>query len=363
MEIGHLADWLNQSALQATFEHEEATRRINQASFACTFPPKKVFKFPCFTLEFIYEYQTKFDKNKAHVDFKQMAHLIYHESQPPEVLLNDITRLRNFIALGLGHPIYIGPMKARSSKILKKLGEKDVSVAIVPHIRADSLSDNEKLIYQKDMLFEFTDIEPSFTDIYSQWISRSADLEPTIQSYFAALYTDELYSIDRFLSLAQAIESYHRRAFSGSYLSKSDFQRLKQALIEAIPSDLPNEVIAASQGKIQFFNEYSQRTRYNDLIAILKTEYGETVSRHIEDSDEFIKLVIDTRNYYIHFDPKSKGKSAEGLGLMILIEKLLFLLEVVFMRELGFKPENVAELIDRTEKYQFLRNYRSWNAC
>ncbi|MBM4038327.1 MAG: hypothetical protein FJ290_07425 [Planctomycetes bacterium] len=53
----------------------------------------------------------------------------------------------------------------------------------------------------------------------------------------------------------------------------------------------------------------------------------------------FAKKVTDTRNYFTHYSPGLKNRAARGGGLLWLKMKMEKLLEVCFLRELGFDLE------------------------
>jgi len=50
---------------------------------------------------------------------------------------------------------------------------------------------------------------------------------------------------------------------------------------------------------------------------------------------------VDTRNYLTHYDPKSEHKSADGMPLYVLCEKMEALLQLHFLKTLSFSDEQI----------------------
>jgi len=161
-----------------------------------------------------------------------------------------------------------------------------------------------------------------------------------------------MYLEHSFLSLVQAIESYHRRMHEGKYLSADDYKTVYQTLIEAIPkSPVDKDHYQSLKSRIYYGNEYSLRTRlkrifkdYEDLLALL-----------IDNKSNFINDVVNLRNYWTHYDKSLEEKVVKGQEKYILVQKLKFIIEVCFLAELGLSSEKIKDLIDRDQRYSRLK--------
>jgi len=63
------------------------------------------------------------------------------------------------------------------------------------------------------MLFSYEEISDWTELILTKWFETSDKLAPIHELYFGSLYNSNMYLYHSFLSLVQAIESYHRRVF------------------------------------------------------------------------------------------------------------------------------------------------------
>src|SRR5660398_247446 len=95
------------------------------------------------------------------------------------------------------------------------------------------LPDLSKQINRKEMFFQFEDISDNFEKYLNNWMKKSEIYNPTT------------YHEHKFLSLIQAIESYHRRVHDGKYVSEDEYAKIYEQLINAIP-DLSNKDLKES---------------------------------------------------------------------------------------------------------------------
>jgi ApeA N-terminal domain 1 len=76
------------------------------------------------------------------------------------------------------------------------------------------------------------------------------------------LYLDRLYLEQRFLNIAQAVESYHRRRSDKKDLSEEDHEKR----LEKILAGTPQEYKKWLSDKLKYSNELSLRQRLKDLL-------------------------------------------------------------------------------------------------
>ena len=365
VHYSNLEDWLKEEGFAFNFSQDPETHKTSQLETVCTFPTKEALSFPNFDLQFSYQYGAKRTLREASLTFSQIAHFKYPDFRSINEIDADVVRLRDFISFGLGRSSHLISFTLFSSRLAEtiELDEQKhvIPIPIIVHLPSMISPESVKFIHPDAMLFSWKDISDRFGEIYNLWINRYNILKPTVHSYFTALESPSEYSIDRFLSLTTAVESYHRRTHPGMFLLEEDFKSVEATMKEAIPSHLSSSMKDSIAGRIHYFNEVSQRNRYKELIETFLSEFGEDSLVLLEDSKIFIERVLDTRNYYTHFDKRLENKAATGQDLIVLIEKLLFVLDLAFMREIGFSVDQVITLLKRTSKYDFLKNYRKWN--
>lgn len=206
---------------------------------------------------------------------------------------------------------------------------------------------SEKLNYY-DMLFTFEDISGQFETYLQNWFDKAELLKPVYGLFFGTLYKPSMYLEVQFLSLIQAVESYHRRRFGGKYLSDEDYKEVCDTLVNAIPDSVEGGFKDSLKSRIRYGNEFSLRTRLRRLFD--SDEYQEILSEFAENKNAFIGEVVDTRNYLTHYE--GKEKAAIGEELDPFIQKLKILLEICLLTELGFSSEEIKKLFSRNKRYQ-----------
>jgi hypothetical protein len=353
-----LEDWLQEQGLMATIVQEGETRRISNTTFACTPPEGKTFRFRDQVLSFNYRYQVSFILRRATLIYSQAALFEFPEKRTLEAILVEITKLRDFLSLALNRPIYPDTITVTSSDLTERFGEEDRPLPIQIHFVSAVTEVPEGNLTPWDPLFFFTEVQDRFPVVYQRWLDLYETLRPTIHSTFAALAAGNEYDNDRLLSLTQAVESLHRRLFDGQYLTDEAFGELGATLIAALPQDLDRDARRSFVTKIGFMNEFSQRKRIKDLVSRIETDFGPESMDRLENQRVFIDKLTDTRNYYTHFTPELYPKAYHGLGVVVLIEKLRFLLDMSFLWLLEFTQDDVRRILENTNKYRTLGHYR-----
>lgn len=238
-------------------------------------------------------------------------------------------------SLGYGEAIY-------PSSILCHV-EKGRTVKL---IKSEFIS--EELIKPRrpqDMLFKFSDIKDRFGDMVSNFVIRAKEIEIIYDLYIRVVYGQNMNDIFRFLSLAHALEAYHRitsKGTKGNYLEKNEYKEIKLKLDALIDESSDNtEFKEAMKRQIQHGNQFALRKR----LEILFKKYSGLFDFLEESKDSIIdsitKDIVNSRNYYIHYDERNKKKAKKGKELYYLSIILKILLEICLLNEFGFSFEEI----------------------
>ena len=226
-----------------------------------------------------------------------------------------LARIQDFISFAMNEPTFPteikGTSEVTSEEVEGKTYHKSVSLYYI------SISSKRiQRIQTSNMRFSLMQIEQQFESIIKKWFEK-AELLPIYVLYFGNMYAPSTYLNLQFLSLVQAVEAYHRRV-KGT-------------------TNLPLE-------KHQHSNKISLRERLNLLVE----EHSDILAKHI-GNPKFVSNVVDTRNYFTHYDEKLENKAiTEPKQLYVLCEKLKTLLEVCFLAELGLSQEQIKRMMRQT---------------
>jgi len=268
------------------------------------------------------------------------------EEKPFEEYTKAMRKIQHFLSLGVMTPV--DPLTIDG---VIKTNEKGTIHPTVEIYHCDMLKDvprmPERLWFDK--LFTLEDISNRFETFLRKWFEIADSLEPTVNLYFATLYTPYMYLEFHFLSLIQAIESFHRRIFKGEYMSDEDYKRIRSLLVNAIPPDeVGNDHKQSLKSRIQYGNEFSLRTRLKEIFE----EYKENLKEFIENTNAFVNGVVDTRNYLTHYEEDPTKHVDSGDALYELTKKLRILLEICLLRELGFSSDEIKNMFKRNRRYR-----------
>ena len=262
--------------------------------------------------------------------------------------------IQNFLTLALGRPTSMIHLEGRSENAVDKnlRGERvDLDIEILfSHGEIPSVPES---LREDEMLFTLSDIQSDFPKIVNNLIAKEEVLRPINSLYFAVMNSSSIHPDHLFLTLTRALESYHRRIFGGHFVDQIEYEPIKDALEAAIPEGLGTDFYDNLRSRIKYGNEYSLRGRLKDLL----NRFGGPCSVFIADPREFTKIVVCTRNYLTHFDEDDKPCAKTGIDLYWIAHKLLAVLDICLMNELGFSSKRIESLIARNRRYQYLKEH------
>jgi len=272
------------------------------------------------------------------------------EAKSFESYIKIFSLIESFLSFAVMNPVY--PIYIRGNR------SSENSLIKIFYKLPDIPTSSERLQPQ-DMLFTFNDISEELGTCFENWIENFELLEPVNTLYFDTIYNPRIQLKNSFLSLVQAIESYHRRRYGGKYQTDTDYQSgIYKKLVEIVHSSSLDKTFKEALvnpdgigGKLKYLNEYSLPKRLKDL----HREHNNVASLLIPDRKRFARDVADTRNYLTHYDETLRGKAKQGKELYKITEQLKFLLEVCFLYELGLSEEKIKQLVERNQRYMFLR--------
>lgn len=248
-------------------------------------------------------------------------------------------------------------------KAVEEETEKIIPINIYFRVSQTKIENNE--FDREEMIFSFNEIKDKSEQILKGWELNAKKLAPIIDLYLRLTYIPRRHINDLFLSLAQAIEAFHRLAHKGVYIDKRIYKNVViKSLVDAIPSE-PSEYqlssdseeeeisqeeiakfIEAMDKKLRYLNEYSLKERLEDLIIDYESCIPENFFQSEEEKNIFIRRVRDIRGDLTHLsDEKSSSVSTDEL--MRSIMKLRTFLEICLVKQLGFQDSDVKSLFSR----------------
>ena len=184
----------------------------------------------------------------------------------------------------------------------------------------------------------------------NRWIESYEDYKNAFDLYFLAQLRLQPSHTTKFLSLAQALEVYHRKQCSDKYMETSEFKRIVKNLTRRFPEKDKNWF----RMRLQHANELTLRDRLERLIEPFDKFVGG------EREPQLVNFIADTRNYLTHYTPSLEPKVAKGDDLYILCLKMELLFELHFLELMGFSPQKIDSIVANCRKLQVKYSLPLW---
>lgn len=300
-------------------------------------PDKKEYELSKFKFKIYYQFGAsvgvRWVDNK--VSYKSIIEIELYKPQNIDKIFSIVYQTRNFISLFSGYVINLNSISVNYKEL-----EEDLTIDILFNERK-ALPQNTHEISPFNMIATFNQL-PDPENLLNNWFNKIDYIEPIFDLYFSIIYNPYMYITNQFLSLTQALETYHTRTFNSEYLNEEKFNKLADNLKKVIKF-VPKDRRAHFYGKIKYMNKKSLRKKLKEIIN--KFEYLKNIL-NIDDGG-FIDKIVDTRNYYTHYDPDDYEKSIKLENLYPFITKLRLLLVAAILNEIELSKDNIINYVQR----------------
>jgi len=360
-----LEDWARLNVLDQSFQ-TNSTGRIkpsHKMSISYTFPeiPSGMVEDLEISLVSSGDINTTFYRSVS-IDLDSYMKINPQRNRVPlSEYLDWISKLNNFVAFATDRPVAPEAIE----------GEID-GTEVNLRYPTEGIRNAGSNIHPYSFLFNYHHISLNFPDAISEWFTMSEELKPVLDLYFGTQFREDMYENNSFLSLSQAVESYHRLTRSGRYHSEykydevlEDFKtflyrnpeqiydhsgslKSSRSAVSGLSNlknlremyNLENDFVnKMKDGTLKFANEYSLRKRLSELVEENKSLIEDLPYNIVDKQGE----IIDTRNYLTHYAPDLKYRASQGEDLRKLTWGLQQLLEVCLLRRIGIHESVITE--------------------
>jgi hypothetical protein len=179
------------------------------------------------------------------------------------------------------------------------------------------------------------------------WMSESDAFREIESLLLGVLRKAKLFVETEFLSLAQALEGFHRATGQEIKLNKAAFKLLRKKIEQfLIDQNVDDETAMRINSAVSLANQTSFRSRLRDLCGRISED---TLTKMKITPEQFIDDVVRMRNFFTHAGSsyEEKQEPIRGRELFRLSQRMRALLRGVFLLHLGFPEDQVTELIIR----------------
>lgn len=344
LSVEGLDEWLFITGLQIEHNFEELSANISYK------PPKKIsIRLPeDIELAFAFSWSVSgggTDFKEAKIKQDACMSLISSSSLPLKAFLSIISKLTNFLCFAIDKTVRLEFITGFSPNVTRQRKDADnEQVPIKVYFESVPYDETTRKIYWNDMLFRYDQVKDQLEEILAKWFSNYETSEPAFNLYFAYKSGAQRYIDGRFLSLAQGIETLHRRNSSKTVMPPDEFTKLIQQLLESCPNDKKEWF----KNRIAYGNEISLRQRLVEMIEPFQSLYGSK-----QEVSAFINRVVDTRNYLTHYDQRSSDRLISGIEFWRLCMKLEVLFQLHFLRLMGLSNQFITSIVDAVDSLKW----------
>ena len=255
-------------------------------------------------------------------------------------------RCQNLMSLLAGHELHV---LAVSLQEPTKHGEDERRQSLQLVYKQIGKNDAQD-VHPGMMVLPYRDIRDQFPEIVRRWFVRSEQ---------AALATDLLFTSDlltspavhvRFLAATQAAEAYQRASGDGFYMDPQEYEAsILPGLRSAIPSYIDGDHRQSLKNRLKYGNEHSLRKQLSTLLDRVPQNVRSWIAN---DASKFVDRVVNTRNYYTHYDMKGKARAYEGEHALVAAERVRILVIANVLQDLGIGEKSLLDALKRSQDFQ-----------
>ena len=210
-----------------------------------------------------------------------------------------------------------------------------------------------KEVHLFEMILPFPRISETIPNVLSLWFTKARHLRSVYDLFFGTFYNPGMYLQFQFLSLMQALESFHRVTKSGKYLSNEDWKPFRAKLANGISAELDSGHRESLKSRIKYGNEYSLRKRIGELLETLDEKTLSILSPTVK---YFTGVIVDTRNYLTHYDDELKDVALKNADLYWANQRLKILITILLLKEIGIQENLIIDSMRENNKIRQILN-------
>jgi hypothetical protein len=218
-------------------------------------------------------------------------------------------------------------------------GEEYIS-AIDLYFQTDTTKDNYKSISSNNyFLFGYKEVKENFGSILKRWFMIEDLLQPTVAGLTEAFMKRSLPVEFRFLGLAQAIETFHRRTSDDAKYNNEDHRGRLESILNGTSDNYKDWL----KERLQYSHEPSLKARLKELAAGIPEPVKKLLCK--PSVSKFLNQIRDNRNYYTHYNEDLRSRVVRLSELFILAERMKIFLVCLVLKEIGFTEKEVVKTI------------------
>ena len=292
-------------------------------------PPIELFSDG--STKIVADFQESCEYKRTRATVEQQARILISSATDGSFrsLDNIATRLQEFLALACGQAVEVLEVEGI-------VGSTSVRVYYEPVRRAS------KPFSERAVCLRWS---PQVSCQIGQWLSRYDLSLPAYALYFGFLYNPGTYAEEKFLSMARALEAYHRCTRNNNDIEPTAHEKRLSEIMDSAPAAHSKWL----KDRLQFSNEPTLRKRLTDLAS----DTANVLFTDMKKVKKATSSIVSARNGITHPDGLRKQS---GESLVYHTEWMKLFLEQLMFAELGMTPDQVKATLGQGDT----RNRLDW---
>jgi len=305
-------------------------------------------------------YENKFEENYnySQKNLKIIPYIKIETKNEENFLIfyeDKMNQLKEFLTLIIDIPVKFVDIFGESERSCSILKEKKIYTPIkILFLHNPYNKDYLKLIEPKISLkdwISFGKLSSNFGKLLNEWFIKYGNLKRIIDILFYEIYYNPNNFELSIMNLIFALEYYHRLNLNNEFKQFKEDEIIFKQRLDRISNNLSNEDKNWVFKNIEYSNETTFRERLKEIFIKFKDYFDLFI---IKDKN-FINEMYNLRNLFAHSD-KSKFKQNKNLlkteYLFELYKKLMLILKIILLNEIGLDKELIKDYIKFSLKYQ-----------
>lgn len=326
----NLSEWIGISG----FNLEPSKKHM---SIEYSYPENMIYELDDYTLKINYTFKNKY--NLDEINMKQYIDIVFeglldYDLDSALEIIYDFSR---FLTLCIGQKISPYNIKAKD----KNGKEVEIKINGVEEIL-------DKKVNNHEMLIPFKFIKENFKECLTSWNDKKEKLSPVID-YVVDSHSKVFHIPLSFIKLVQATETFSRRMRNNCKIDEDEHNSKIEYIISKIDNDEYKEWLI---DRLRYSNEPSLAMRLKEIFK----EVDFIISLNSGERKKIVKKIVDTRNYYTHFDESKKDLIMTTDELFYISKYILFILKVLIMKELGLDEVSIELQLKDLREMKFIKS-------
>jgi hypothetical protein len=268
--------------------------------------------------------------NKIEIKEHCYVTLNYCNKNPYKDILRDIHFFIGFITLcthGQSYPIRI---TFQDEDYLENIEGSYHLKFIYCHYLSTTYSKKHRSRRKHEHLVPFKEISESLPIFLKNWYEKYKEIEPVLNLMLYSFRDKNKFNSEKFMDVVRSLETFHRRLHKNHKIPKSEYLKKVNHILNNV--DLNDKEKLWLKERLDYGNEPTLNERVRELFDIYTNSYLQV---EISDIASFCRSVVQSRNYYTHYDISLEKKALRGEGLFLMYKKLLALLMSCVLETIG----------------------------